>query len=70
MNGIALLEKGQGRDLLRKICLKHKVPIRMVEELVKAELEQVGKLRKRGLSERFTEIIDDAVVTPAENEGE
>lgn len=60
MNGIALLEKGQGRDLLRKICLKHKIPMSLVEELVRAELEQVGKLRKRGLADRFTEIIDQA----------
>lgn len=60
MNGIALLEKGQGRDLLRRVCLRHKVPMALVEDLVKAELEQVGKLRKRGLTDRFTEIIDHA----------
>jgi hypothetical protein len=55
--GITLLEPGPGRDALKRRCRENKISIRMIEELVEAELEQVGKRKKRGLHERFDEIL-------------
>lgn len=56
--GVVLLDSETGRDIVRRKCRKEGVRIAVVEELVAAELEQAGKLRKRGLFERFEEILD------------
>lgn len=57
--GIALLEKDSGRDVLRRACRKARVPISVIEALVEAELDQIGKMRKRGLNDRFDEILSE-----------
>lgn len=56
--GIVLLDSQTGRRIVRKHCKKNEVPLELLEDLVAAELEQVGKHRKRGLKERFDEILD------------
>ncbi|MDP3156599.1 MAG: hypothetical protein Q8N23_28265 [Archangium sp.] len=62
--GITLLEPGPGRDALKRRCRDNKISISIIEQLVEAELDQVGKKVKRGLHERFDEILsaveDDA----------
>jgi len=55
--GISLLDKDSGRDALKRACRKVGVKIKVIEELVEAELEQAGKVRKRGLIERIDEIL-------------
>lgn len=57
IKGISLLDKDSGRDALRRACRKAGVRIKVIEDLVEAELEQAGKLRKRGLMERIDEIL-------------
>ncbi len=59
--GIALLEKDSGRDILKKVCRKHNVKVQLIEQLVEAELEQVGKLRKRGLYDKFDDVLDQFI---------
>jgi hypothetical protein len=61
MKGIVILESGLGREALKKHCRRLKLRVRDFERLVEAELEQVGKLRKRGLWDRFDEILDDVL---------
>jgi hypothetical protein len=58
MNGIPLFEQGEARDALKKKCREAKIPIKLLEDLVEAEIEQIGKLRKRGLRERFDQLLD------------
>ena len=58
MNGIPLFEQGDARDALKKKCREAKIPIKLLEDLVEAEIEQIGKLRKRGLRERFDQLLD------------
>jgi len=58
MNGIPLFEQGDARDSLKKKCREAKIPIKLLEDLVEAEIEQIGKLRKRGLRERFDQLLD------------
>ena len=55
---VVLLDSEMGRKIVQKHIKKEKIPAGLLEELVGAELEQEGKLRKRGLSERFDEILD------------
>lgn len=55
--GISLLDKDSGRAALKRACRKAGVGIKVIEDLVEAELDQVGKLRKRGLMERIDEIL-------------
>lgn len=55
---IPLFEQGEARDALKKRCLKAKNPIKLLEDLVEAEIDQIGKARKRGLKERFDELLD------------
>jgi hypothetical protein len=54
---IPLFETGNGREELKRRCREEKVPLAVVEALVEAELEQVGKERKRGMWEKFDEIL-------------
>lgn len=58
MNGIPLFEQGDARDALKKKCREAKIPIKLLEDLVEAEIEQIGKLRKRGLRDRFDHLLD------------
>lgn len=59
--GIALLEKDGGRDILKRVCRSAGVKIGLVETLIDAELEQIGKRRRHGLFERFDEILGEAI---------
>jgi hypothetical protein len=58
MNGIPLFEQGDARDALKKRCREAKIPIKLLQDLVEAEIEQIGKQRKRGLRERFDQLLD------------
>jgi hypothetical protein len=57
--GIVLLDSDTGRQIVKKHCRREKISIVVLEDLVDAEMEQVGKLRKRGLYERFDEIFTE-----------
>lgn len=57
--GVVLFDSRIGRKILREACLRENIQITTIEDLILAELEQTGKLRKRGLHERFDEIIDN-----------
>jgi hypothetical protein len=67
MNGLPLFEQGDARDSLKRRCREAKIPISLLDELVKAEIEQIGKKRKRGLRERFDQLLDP---TSASESGE
>jgi len=58
MNGLPLFEQSDARDALKKRCREAKVPIKLLLDLVEAEIEQIGKQRKRGLRERFDQLLD------------
>ena len=58
---IALLNQGEGRELLKKRCREAGISITTVEELVRVELEHVGKKKRHGLWPRIDEILDEAV---------
>ncbi len=60
MNGIKLIERGQGSDLLKKRCREIGVSIETVRRLVQAELDQVGRGRRHGLFNQFDEILSEA----------
>jgi hypothetical protein len=57
MNGIHLLEKGEGRELLKKYCRDLGVSVQVIEQLVRVELDQVGRVRRRGMFDQFDEIL-------------
>lgn len=58
MNGIPLFNQGDAREALKRRCREAKIPIKLLEDLVEAEIEQIGKLRKRGLRDRFDQLLD------------
>ncbi len=49
---------GLGRQMVKKLCREHSIRIAEFEELVQAEVEQTGKLRKKGLWDQFDDILD------------
>lgn len=57
-NVVVILDKLEGRQLVKDLCRKHKVRFAEFEELVQAEVEQNGKQKKRGISESFDDILD------------
>jgi hypothetical protein len=66
MNGIPLFDRGEAREALKRRCREAKVPIGLLEALVAAELDQVGKRRKTGLWEQFDELLGPALPTEQE----
>jgi len=62
MNGIPLFEQGDAREALKKRCREAKIPIKLLEELVETEIDQIGKqLRRRTLWDRFDQLLDTTV---------
>jgi hypothetical protein len=57
-NIVVLLARPEGRALARKYCLEAGFELSFLEELVDAELEQIGKKRKAGLWATFDDILD------------
>lgn len=57
MNGISLIEKGEGRTLLKRHCRAIGVSVKVIEELLKVELDQVGRVRRRGMLDQFDDIL-------------
>jgi hypothetical protein len=57
VHGIPFFEQGDARSALRQRCRRARVSIRIIDELVQAELEQVGKRRRSGLFEKFDELL-------------
>jgi hypothetical protein len=55
---VVLLATEEGRQTVRRRCRAEGVKISIFEELVDAELEQTGKKRKKGLWERFDDVLD------------
>jgi hypothetical protein len=58
MNGLPLFDQSDAREALKKRCREAKIPIKLLLDLVEAEIEQIGKQRKRGLRERFDQLLD------------
>lgn len=55
---VVLLATEEGRQTVKRHCRAQGVKLNIFEELVDAELEQTGKRRKRGLWERFDDVLD------------
>ena len=57
-NVVVLLNSGDGRKLVRRRCRELGVQMADLEQLIEAELEQLGKKRKAGLWDEFDRIFD------------
>lgn len=68
-NGITLLEPGPGREAMKRRCREAKVKIKVLERLIAAELDQVGKRKRWGLHEQFDEILTTALEDTVDNGG-
>ena len=58
--GVALVSTPEGRAILCKHRREARIGLRHFEEIVGVELEQVGKLRRRSMCERFDQALDDS----------
>ena len=65
--GIVLLDRGTGREVMKRYCRNAGISIRTVEDLVDEELRQQGKARRHGIFEAFDRILDEAL---AERDGD
>ena len=50
---IPLLQSEEGRAVVRQICNEFKIPESVLFDLIRAELEQIGKQRKKNLKALF-----------------
>jgi len=57
-NVVVILDQKEGRNLVKRLCRKYSVRIAEFEELVHAQVNQVGKQRRRGLWAEFDDILD------------
>jgi hypothetical protein len=61
---IPLLCSATGCAIVEATCAEFEVSVAQLHQLVKAEEAQIGKHRKRGLSEAFDEILDGPNMDP------
>ena len=57
-NVVVLLENPDGKSMVKEICKKNQIHFAEFEELVQAEVDQVGKQRRAGLWDSFDDILD------------
>lgn len=57
-NVIVLLDNAEGRAMIKEACKANSLLFAEFEELVQAEVEQTGKLRRAGLWDSFDDILD------------
>lgn len=60
-NIVVLLKSEEGRSLVKKKCRAAGMRISLIEDLIEAELNQQGKMRKAGLWGEFDRIFDSLV---------
>lgn len=58
-SALPLFENSEARDIAKRHCRSIGVSIRVLEALVDAEFEQVGKKTKRGLWLVFDEVLSE-----------
>lgn len=56
-NIVVILQSGSGRRLVREKCKAANLDMAVLEQLIDAELDHSGKLRKRGIYEDFDGIF-------------
>lgn len=56
-NIVVLMRSEEGRRLVRKKCKAAGLDMEVLERLIDLELDQAGKLRKRGLWTSFDEVL-------------
>ncbi|MCY4221680.1 MAG: hypothetical protein OXC65_10470 [Thiotrichales bacterium] len=59
MNVVVLMRSEKGRALVREKCKAAGLDIAVLERLIAAELDQIGKMKRRGLKDDFDEIFAD-----------
>jgi hypothetical protein len=71
MNGIPLFEQGEARDALKKRCREAKITIRLLEDLLEAEMDLSGKQqRRRALWDKFEQLLDQNLGASGTEQGE
>ena len=56
---VVLLRSEAGRRLVHSKCKQAGLDPSVLEQLIAVEMDQQGKLRKRGITEAFNEIFDN-----------
>lgn len=57
-NVVVLLDNADGRAMIKDACRANGLHFAEFVELVQAEVEQTGKLRRAGLWDSFDDILD------------
>ncbi len=57
-NVVVLLNSSDGRKLIKRRCKELGIHMSDLEQLIEAEVEQLGKKRKAGLWDEFDRIFD------------
>lgn len=55
---IVLLNNSESREMVEQLCVKYGFAFDAFDDLIQAEINQVGKLRKHGLWHDFDDILD------------
>ncbi len=56
---VVLFRSEAGRVLVRSKCKEAELDPSVLEQLIAVEIDQQGKLRKRGITDAFNEIFDN-----------
>ena len=60
-NIVVLLKSDNGRELVQRICRDAGIDMTVIEELVKAQVNEIGKTTQHGLFAEFDRIFDDVI---------
>lgn len=59
---VTLLTNPEDREFIKSSCESKNLVFTEFEELVAAEIDQIGKMRKAGLWDRFDDILDQIII--------
>ncbi|MBC6407915.1 MAG: hypothetical protein GDA40_07240 [Rhodobacteraceae bacterium] len=57
-NVVVILDNPDGQSMIEEACKENGMQFDVFEELVRVEVEQTGKQRRRGLWDYFDDILD------------
>ncbi len=55
---VVLFQSEEGKKLIKSMCESAKLDSSVLKQLIAVEIEQQGKLKKRGITESFNEIFN------------
>jgi len=63
---LPLLEDPNAREVLKNVCTEHNIDLRLIEDLIGIQRDNLGRGRQMGITQEFSAAISDFLERQAE----